>query len=200
MAMDVWNLIKTQGINARICAGNVEEDISAYIKPGSLLKDSLVYLNKMNHAWVLAETDSFKYVAVETTGGYLVWGKGMSGGQSTENDLYYAGECFDAPKQFKSFLDARTTMINTCNEAISMENYWNANYVGKMLTAPISEYKGKMNQKEQECINVLNEMKGLRSSYEYKGETGQQGREYSNIINEMEGLISSFISQFRHPF
>lgn len=164
MAMDVWDLIKTQGINAEICAGNIDENISIYLNGGTW-DNVFNYYNAMNHAWVLAEIKPFTYIAVETTGGYLVWGNNVeTNPNEVKNQLYYTGTCFNTPKQFKSFIDARKEMLTTCSEAINMENYWNENYVGKLLTSQASEYKGKMEQKEQDCLAVVNKIKGLLAS------------------------------------
>jgi len=152
MAMAVWNEIKTQGIDAKICAGNIDEDISKSENP---------FIN-ITHAWVVAEIEPFTYIAVETTGGYLVWGENATTDE-VKNQLYYSGYCFDSPKQFKSFITLRDEVFNVCNEAISMENYWNENYVGTQATQQAYEYKGRMNQKEEDCASVVNEMKGLLS-------------------------------------
>jgi hypothetical protein len=162
MAMDVWNMIKTQGIDAKICVGNVKENISSYLDE----RDGVFnYYNHMDHAWVLAEVEPFKYIAVETTGGYLVWGNySETNPDNVINQLYYTGTCFNTPNQFQNFIDARKDMLTICSEAINMENYWNKNYVGKILTPQASEYKGRLEQKTQECLAVLNEIKGLQSS------------------------------------
>jgi len=162
MAGDVRNLIETQGISAKICAGNVEKDLKQIWneKTEHTREDIFEYFNNMNHAWVVAEIEPFTYIAVETTGGYLVWGENATTDE-VKNQLYYSGYCFDSQKQFESFIDARTNMLNMCSEAINMENYWNNNYAGRILTTQASEYKGRMNQKEEECLSVENEMKGL---------------------------------------
>jgi len=83
MAIDVWNIVETQGINAKIQVGNVDDPNA---KP-----------ENYNHAWVLAEVEPFSYVALETTGGYLVWG--------SENNNYFQGYSFDNPKELKDYLD-----------------------------------------------------------------------------------------------
>jgi hypothetical protein len=80
MAMDVWNLIESKGINAEIAVGNV--DIS-----GESLED-------INHAWVTAEVSPQTWVAIECTGGFV-----------TYDDEYYSGWFFDNPKNYKSFLN-----------------------------------------------------------------------------------------------
>jgi len=60
MAVDVWNMVKTKGINARIAAGNID-------KPHADWKE-------FNHAWVVAEAAPRKWIALETTGVNLVQG------------------------------------------------------------------------------------------------------------------------------
>src|SRR5208337_4944295 len=58
MASDVWDMLKTQGINAKLNVGRVDQDISD-------IKDA-------NHVWVLAEVAPNSYLALEATGGYSV--------------------------------------------------------------------------------------------------------------------------------
>ncbi len=89
MSSDVWDMLKTQGINAKIEIGNVDQDISD-------IKDS-------NHAWVLAEVAPGSWVALETTGGYLVCSN--ENYCPVNNPRYYSGWSFDSPKEFKDALD-----------------------------------------------------------------------------------------------
>jgi len=42
-----------------------------------------------------------------------------------------------------------------------MVEYWNKNYVGRYTTTEITKYEGKLEQKEEECLEILNELKGL---------------------------------------
>jgi hypothetical protein len=74
MALDMWNIVKTQGIDTKICAGNIQENLSDYLTDTSKsISDRYYnYFSNMNHAWILAEVEPLKYVAVETTRGYLV--------------------------------------------------------------------------------------------------------------------------------
>jgi hypothetical protein len=81
MAKDVWNMIKTRGINAVIYVGNVNNDISS--------------ISEANHAWVLAEVGPEQWLAVETTGGYVV--------NKNENPRYYTGYKFDTPTDLKKY-------------------------------------------------------------------------------------------------
>ena len=146
MAIDVWNLIKTQGINAKICAGNIDSNIFE----GRTMEYSM---QNTNHAWTLAETSPMTYIAVETTGGYLV----VYG----ENNLYYRGFCFENPAKFKKFLTLRDSYFQVCGEAEKMRNYWNENIADTPYTYAGSEYQGRMNAKTQECNNIISELSGL---------------------------------------
>ncbi len=81
MASEVWNMLKAQGIKSRIVVGNIDTRIDDI-----LLSD---------HAWVLAEIDPGEYLALETTGGYVVY--------EEENSLYYRGWYFNSPADMKSY-------------------------------------------------------------------------------------------------
>lgn len=84
MAQDVWDMLKAQGINAQIQIGNIE-------------MSSTITLEDVNHAWVMAEIEPGKYLAVETTGGYIVYGE--------TNPNYYKGFSFKDPKNYRSFTE-----------------------------------------------------------------------------------------------
>ncbi len=80
MASEVWNMLKAHGINALIVVGNKDAAISNIL-------DS-------NHAWVWAEVSPGEYLALETTGGFVV--------ARSENPLYYRGWSFESPADLKS--------------------------------------------------------------------------------------------------
>lgn len=82
MACDVWNMLKTRGINAKIALGNVQREAT--------------HFTDANHAWVLAEVSPNGWLALEATGGYVVWPK--------DNSLYYRSWNFYTPKQFREYL------------------------------------------------------------------------------------------------
>jgi len=79
MACDVWDMVMTRGINAKIQVGNVERQITS--------------LHEANHAWVLAETSPGCWLALETTAGRVVY--------QNENERYYQGWSFANPKEFR---------------------------------------------------------------------------------------------------
>jgi hypothetical protein len=80
MAIDVWNMVKTQGINTEIAVGNVDDPNADW--------------TEYDHAWVLAEVSSDTWLALETTGGYV-----------TYDENYYSGYFFDSPREFKEYLE-----------------------------------------------------------------------------------------------
>jgi hypothetical protein len=88
MAQDVWDMVKTQGIAAKIEVGNVNEKISK--------------IQDANHAWVLAEVSPNTWVAMETTGGYLVCNDATI--CPVTNSLYYTGWSFNTPKELQDYL------------------------------------------------------------------------------------------------
>jgi len=79
MSSEVWNMLKAKGINAQIVVGNKDKPVTDILES--------------NHAWVHAEVAPGEYLALETTGGYVV--------PETENSLYYRGWSFDSPATLK---------------------------------------------------------------------------------------------------
>src|SRR5262249_23077206 len=82
MASDVWNMVRTKGINAEIAIGNVDMDITSR--------------KQCNHAWVMAEL-SGTWLALEATGGCVVY--------STDNKRYYRGYFLANAGQLKQYLE-----------------------------------------------------------------------------------------------
>jgi len=178
MALDVWNMLKAQGINALIQIGNVDtgaEDIT-----------------DVDHAWVLAETSPGKYLALETTGGFAV----------LENDNYYRGWSFDNPKEFKRYMelryeyDIRVRIIKQLEEAfdasrsagmeiktelIRLNNEVSGmSVLDPLLGSKIVEFTGKA-EEYGEYIGRCDQLNELIS---------QQAQELENIVSEMRGLTN----------
>jgi hypothetical protein len=86
MALDVWNMVKTKGIDSRIAIGNVTKFDAGW--------------REYNHAWVVAETAPGKWLALETTGGQIVK-------REEANRNYYRGYFFPTPREFKAYVDLR---------------------------------------------------------------------------------------------
>jgi hypothetical protein len=89
MASDVWNMVITKGINAKIQVGNIEQDVST--------------IQDANHAWVLAEVATDEWIALECTAGYLVCP--FPDSCPINNPRYYSGWSYANPKEFKEFLE-----------------------------------------------------------------------------------------------
>ena len=79
MARDLWDMLETKGIRAKLRVGNV--------------KTSMKSPMDANHVWVMAEVSPEKWLAVECTGGYVVY--------FGQNDKYYRGPVFSTPNQQK---------------------------------------------------------------------------------------------------
>jgi hypothetical protein len=181
MAQDIWNMLKTQNINARIQIGSTK----------AVVKD----IQDSDHAWVLAEIGPGSYLALETTGGFTVTEK--------ENPLYYQGWSFKNPKDFKDYITLlneyilRTGIINDmvarynqagkdlaqANSVYSqMVATFNSQYAGKPVSADsqaaqdkittqklaVQEKQGRVNQALDEINRqkaqmpvILDKMKGL---------------------------------------
>jgi len=84
MAQDVWNMLKTKGINSKLVLGNID-----HFGP--------LTLDDVNHVWLIAEVSPEEWLAIETTGGFIVY--------SEDNDQYYKGYFFSNPKNYRDFLD-----------------------------------------------------------------------------------------------
>ena len=97
MATDVWNLVETQGIHAVINVGNVDTDISD--------------IQQANHVWVLAETSPNQWVALETTGGFVVCDDPAF--CPIHNPRYYHGWGYKTPKELN---DALATLKHPCSD------------------------------------------------------------------------------------
>jgi hypothetical protein len=81
MACDIWDQLQVVGINAIIEIGDVNEDIQNY--------------RLATHVWVLAEIEPNSWLALETTGGCVVY--------RDQNERYYRGWGFKTPKQFRDY-------------------------------------------------------------------------------------------------
>ena len=150
MAIDVWNMLKTRGINAKIWAGRVDEDITQL--------EPLPFLLQINHAWVMAETSPAQWVPVETTAGVII--------SPTESNfsLYKYGYPFENPRRFKEFVEMRNKLTETCNEAIKMAKTWDNYYVGRLRTVSSTQLSGRVAQKLDDCNRVFQDIGNLIKS------------------------------------
>lgn len=103
MSSDIWDMLKTRGINAKIQVGNIDKSIDT--------------IEDADHAWVLAEVSDDSWVALETTGGYLVCSN--KDYCSVDNPLYFEGWSFNSPAAYKKMVD---TMKHPCDDGYVLGN------------------------------------------------------------------------------
>lgn len=107
MASDIWNQVKTAGVNAYIMVGNLEK--------------SNPTIFECNHAWVMAEIQPFRFAAIEATGGYVV----VSEKDPGYNPNYFRGYKFENPKKLKDLLTLLREyeiQMDEYNRAVSQYN------------------------------------------------------------------------------
>ena len=146
MACDVWDMLKTKGINAKIAVGNVELDEYD--------------MEDWNHAWVIAEVAPNDWIAIECTGGYVVY----------DNPRYYSGHFFNNPKNLRRFLQLWNEYydrLDKYNEAVEYYNalvdeYNEAGFFRQLaLEDDLERAKSEVYEKEKEYNNVLTELNTL---------------------------------------
>lgn len=168
MAQDVWNIVETQGMQALLVAGNIKN-------PNADWKD-------YDHAWVIVETAPRQWIALETTGGFLV--------EKKENPNYYRGIFFENPKDLKTNMDLRrdhnneierfATIVSQYNTKVSEYNAgldyyrsladsYNNKYVGHNLT--LAEYqeslrvKNTLDSEQLKLVQLKAELDQLTVTY-----------------------------------
>jgi phage shock protein A len=97
MSDDVWNMLKAQGISARLVVGN--PNVPAF--------DDITL---SNHSWVMAEVAPGEYLAVEAVGGYTV--------SRQSNGGYYRGWTFNNPAELNRYYE----LITEYNVRVEMRN------------------------------------------------------------------------------
>ena len=102
MATDVWNILKTRDIEAKVMVGNVEHDIGS--------------LSEADHAWVIAEISPGKELALECTGGFVV--------PPNTNRRYYSGHPFTNPRDLRDYQN----LARDYNEKVSKAKSAAADY------------------------------------------------------------------------
>jgi len=185
MALDVWNMLKAQGIDALIQIGNVETGAEN--------------ITEADHAWVLAEVSPGHYLALETTGGYTVWEK--------DNPLYYQGWSFDNPREYKRFVELRqeynirVTMIEqlTAKAQETYEEYekeydyyqelvseYDRRYAGHSVSQLSLDKAMTHRDKIDAQLAIVKEKEGRYN--ELTELISEQQHELENIVSEMRGL------------
>jgi len=150
MAIDVWNQLKTNGIDAKIMGGNVNENVTTW-NFRQLARES-------NHAWVVAKLSPTEKVAIETTAGNVI----KSGMENSS--AYFKGIEFDTPAEIKRFDSLRKKANEVCRDASELIRDWNENFVGKQRRPEeIIARKSQIEQRKQDCESTLNNLEEFKS-------------------------------------
>ena len=145
MSIDVWNQLITKGIRAHLRAGNPEVDLKDY------KRFSPEYYSRINHVWVMFQTEDGEYMPVETTQGHVVQNS------HPHFERYLEGIDFENPKRLRSHMEVRTKMTEACKEAQEMSQSFNRIYVGTRKTEGSVLEKGKIDQKNKDCQKFIRE-------------------------------------------
>lgn len=150
MAIDVWNQLKTNGIDAKIMGGNIKENVTTW-NYRQLARES-------NHAWVVAKLSPTEKVAIETTSGTVIK-PGMA-----NSSAYFKGIEFETPGDIKRFDSLRKKANEVCLHASELIKDWNENFVGKQRRPEeIIARKSQIEQRKQDCENTLNNLEEFKS-------------------------------------
>ena len=150
MAIDVWNQLRTYGIEAKIMGGNINENITAW-NYRQLARES-------NHAWVVAKLSPAEKVAIETTAGVVIK-PGMNNASA-----YFKGIEFDNPGEIKRFDSLRKKTNEVCRDANELIKDWNENVAGKQLRPDeIIAKKSRIEQRKQDCESTQNNLEEFKS-------------------------------------
>ena len=184
MAIDVWNMVETQGINAEIVVGNVDNPNADW--------------TEYNHAWVLAETSPDAWLALETTGGYI-----------TYEDSYYTGYFFENPREFKEYLElmreygAQIDRINELQKEYSdaydewvseakyhqeLVNVYNSNYAGRSLSPEAYQASLNLQNKIYGQYAVIERVSGRAD--QLVSTLNEENQRLVGITNELEELLN----------
>ena len=150
MAIDVWNQLMTNGIDAKIMGGRIDQNITAWNYRQLALEG--------NHAWVVATISPTEKVAVETTAGKVIK-------QGSEQGVpYFKGIAFDSPAEIKRFELMRKATYANCRATSQMVNDWNENVAGKQLRPEdVIARKSQLEQRKADCENSFNALKEFES-------------------------------------
>jgi hypothetical protein len=150
MAIDVWNQLRTNGIEAKIMGGNIKENVTTW-NYRQLARES-------NHAWVVAKLSPTEKIAIETTAGTVIK-PGMA-----NSSAYFKGIEFDTPGEIKRFDSLRKKANEVCLHASELIKDWNENFAGKQRRPEeIIARKSQIEQRKQDCEYTLNNLEEFKS-------------------------------------
>lgn len=150
MAIDVWNQLKTNGIESKIMGGTIQENITAWNYRQLAMEG--------NHAWVVATIGPDEKVAIETTAGKVI--RQNSG----EAAPYFKGIAFDSPAEVKKFELLRKSVAGNCQDASNLINALNKDAAEKQLRPEeFIARKSRIDQRKQDCERAFYHLKEFES-------------------------------------
>ncbi|MBN2468485.1 MAG: hypothetical protein JXD19_10080 [Deltaproteobacteria bacterium] len=159
MAMDLWNMVETKGINARIGVGNVHESQATW--------------RDFNHAWVVAEYSPGKWLALEATRGSIVRGN--------DNTNYYHGYFFDTPRELKEYVDRTRQFYELSRKAKKLYEEM------KKVEEDYERELRKNNLMVDECNRKYPDQRLSRSRYNEYRRSQEQIAQQATVVKELKG-------------
>ena len=153
MAEDVWNQLRTFGIEAKIMGGNIRENITAWNYRQLVLEG--------DHAWVVAKLSPTEKVAIETTTGAVI----KPGMQNAS--VYFRGIEFETPAEIKRFESLRHKAYEVCRDADQLIKDWNENVAGKQKSEETIAKYSRLEQRKQDCEDTFKDLKEFESKAIY---------------------------------
>ena len=149
MACDVWDILQSQNISARIAVNSIN------------------MTDENKHAWVLAEVNPGEYLALETTGGYVV--------TQSENASYYHGWYFDNPGEMRKFMDLKLEYSIINDFSVTIEN--------EMYNVEMSLNSTSTQNEKDKWIHLFNQLDQIKRS---------QIEQIADINNQISQLAKPF--------
>ena len=183
MALDVWNMVETQGINAEIVIGDIQR--------------SNEKLFEANHAWVIAETSPDSWLALETTGGYTV----------PNNQEYYNGWYFESSRGFKAYLSLLEQYNAQLDEIQNAESRYNlkaskynseAGYLENLINSYNTYYAGKSlpPAEYQAAVNLQAQIVSQQAVVaKYCGEVNQANEDLKYEYSTLQKIVEQMMEQ-----
>jgi hypothetical protein len=137
MALEMNNMLKTRGFDAKVVAGTTKADLAATPRDK--------FRMNMDHAWVVVELAPGLHVPIETTAGLVVTGR------KPHSEYYYQGLVFESTKQAKDLVATIGSSNENCQQAKGLVDDFNANYAGRPGSPALLEAKGRADAKIKDC-------------------------------------------------
>jgi hypothetical protein len=170
MAIDVWNIVNTRGIRAILTVGKVDSATTNW--------------KEYDHAWVLAEVAPKQWVALETTGGFLVFRE--------KNPLYYRGIFFATAKDLKENMDLRRDY----NSGVSGSSVVVAQYNTKLSTykTELAVYQARVSSYNQQYAGRTLTTSQYQDAQAMKATISQEVAKLSQMKGELDRIYADFTS------